>query len=94
MLTQIALVFLVFLFLFKWLVIIDVLLSWAPAFGYRITVPFVRALIEPCYAFLSRHLPVSFGGLNFAPILLLLALGFAEAILRTSFPLASLTFPY
>ncbi|MFZ3232611.1 MAG: YggT family protein [Patescibacteria group bacterium] len=74
MITQIALVLLVFIFLFKWLVIIDVLLSWAPAFGYHITVPFIRALIEPCYAFLSRHLPVSFAGLNFAPILLLLSI--------------------
>lgn len=94
MLTQIALVAIVFIFFFKWLVIIDVLLSWAPALGYRITVPFVRALIEPCYVFLSRYLPVSFGGLNFAPILLLFALGFADALIRTSFPLASATFPY
>ncbi len=94
MITQIALVILVLIFFFKWLVIIDVLLSWAPALGYRVTVPFIRSLIEPCYEFLSRHLPVSFGGLNFAPILLLLGLGLADAVLRTSFPLASVMFPY
>ena len=94
MLTQIALVAIVFLWLFRWLVFIDVILSWAPVLGYRITIPFLRGLMEPCYEFISRRLPVSFAGLNFGPFLLMLALLIVEAFIRTSFPLASATFPY
>lgn len=86
MLDQIALVLVVFLTLFRWIVFFDVILSWTAVFGFRIRIPFVRALLDPCYAFMERTLPVSFSGLNFAPIFLILGAILTESVLRSFFP--------
>ncbi len=86
MLDQLALALVVFLTLFRWIVFFDVILSWTAVFGFRINVPFVRALLDPCYAFMEKRFPVSFSGLNFAPIFLILAAIVVESVLRASFP--------
>ncbi len=92
MFVQLALALLVFLWIFQWIVIVDVILSWAPVFGYRIGIPFIRGLLDPCYAFIAKYVPSSFAGLNFGPILLMLAILVAEAFIRSLVPSVSLYF--
>ena len=92
MAVQFALALLVFLWIFQWIIIIDVILSWAPLLGYRVNIPFVRRLLDPCYAFIGKHVPSSFAGLNFGPILLMLAILVAEAFIRSFVPSVSLYF--
>ncbi len=60
MIVQLALAVLVFLWIFQWIVIIDVILSWAPLLGFRVSIPFVRGLLDPCYAFIAKYVPSSF----------------------------------
>lgn len=86
MIDQIALALVIFLTLFRWIVFFDVILSWSALFGFRIRIPFVRALLDPCYAFIERTLPVSFAGLNFAPIFLIFGVVFAESAIRSLVP--------
>lgn len=71
MLDQIALALIVFLVLFRWIVFFDVILSWVAVFGIQVRIPFIRSLLDPCYAYVQRVLPVSFAGLNFSPIFLI-----------------------
>lgn len=73
-----ALVPLIFLSILRWIVIFDVILSWSALFGFRIRIPFVRSLLDPLYRFIRAHFPVSFSGLDFAPIVLLLGIFVAE----------------
>lgn len=92
MIVQLALALLVFLWIFQWIIIVDVILSWAPLLGYRVNIPFIRGLLDPCYAFISKRVPSSFGGLNFGPILLMLAILVLEAFIRSLAPSVSLYF--
>ncbi|MDQ1343287.1 MAG: hypothetical protein QG650_6, partial [Patescibacteria group bacterium] len=81
-----ALALLIFSVIFRWIVFLDVILSWSVLFGFRVKIPFVRALLDPCYDSVRRHLPVSFSGLDFAPIILILATLVAEAAIITFVP--------
>lgn len=86
MVTQLALALVIFLRIFWWMILLDVILSWAPALGFRIRIPFLRELMDPCYKFVGSVLPTSFAGLNFGPAILMIAAVFAEGILRNVFP--------
>lgn len=81
MTAQIALVFVIFFKIFPWIVLFDVITSWSVLFGFRIRIPFVRSLLDPCYEFVHRWFPVSFAGLDFAPLILILGCAIAEALI-------------
>jgi len=67
--------------LFMWVIIIRALLSWVNPDPYN---PIVRALhqiTDPALYQVRRYLPVSAGGIDFSPILVLLAIIFLQSFL-------------
>lgn len=50
----------VFLELLKWLIFIEIILSWISLLGIVIAIPFVRAIIYPMFYGIRKSLPVQF----------------------------------
>ena len=67
--------------IYMWLIIARVLLSWAAPDPNN---PIVRALYrltEPVLSYFSRHLPLVYGGLDFSPIAVLVAIPLVKVLL-------------
>jgi len=67
--------------IYMWLIIARVLLSWAAPDPYN---PIVRALYrltEPVLSYFRRHLPLVYGGLDFSPIAVLVAIPLVKVLL-------------
>jgi YggT family protein len=71
--------------LYKWIVIIAIFLSWFnPNPMHEIIRGILRAiytLTEPPLAFIRSKVPTQFGGLDFAPMILLLAILFVQYVI-------------
>lgn len=78
-----------FVFL-RYIVVIDVILSWLPLFGIEIYVPFFRALLFPIYKKITKLLPTTLGSLDFTPFILILMIMTMESLVRILFPSATL----
>lgn len=72
-------------FLYKWVIIISAILSWVRPDPYNPIVQMLSRLTEPAYAFVRRYIPTVFGGMDFAPIILIFALIFLETFLGKLF---------
>jgi YggT family protein len=67
--------------IYFWIVIIAAVLSWVQPDPYN---PIVRALYgmtEPVFDWVREHLPVSFGGLDLSPIVILITIQFVQRVL-------------
>ena len=64
--------------LYIWVVIIAALISWVRPDPYNPIVQILYRLTEPAYAFIRRYIPTNFGGLDVAPLILILALQFFD----------------
>lgn len=67
--------------LVMWMVIIRALLSWVSPDPYN---PIVRALnqiTDPLFYKVRRYLPISGGGIDFSPIIILMAIIFLQSFL-------------
>jgi YggT family protein len=67
--------------IYVWIVIIAAVLSWVNPDPYN---PIVRALYgmtEPVLDWVREHLPVYFGGLDFSPIVVIIAAEFVQQVL-------------
>jgi YggT family protein len=62
--------------LYIWVVIAAAVISWFRPDPYNPIVQIIYRLTEPVYAFIRRYVPTSFQGIDFAPIIVLLALQF------------------
>lgn len=63
------------------LIIISVFLSWFRLPSNNFIVSFIRDTTDPFLNFFRRLLPLNFGGLDFTPIIALIALQILESIL-------------
>jgi len=75
-LTAIAKVMDVVLVMFMWIVIARAILSWVSPDPYNPIVRFIHKITEPVLHQIRKRLPLNFGGIDFSPILVLLAIIF------------------
>jgi YggT family protein len=80
-----ATIFLNLLTLYKWVIIISALLSWIQPDPYNPIVQMLNRLTQPAYDMLRKVMPTVFGGLDFAPIVLIFAIQFLEVFMANLF---------
>jgi YggT family protein len=67
--------------IYIWVVIIAALITWVNPDPSNPIVQILRRLTEPVYRKMRQFFPTSFNGIDFAPIILILALQFLSQIL-------------
>ena len=77
-LTAIAKVLDVVLSIFMWIVIARAILSWVSPDPYNPIVRFIHSITEPVLHQIRKRVPINFGGIDFSPILVLLAVIFLQ----------------
>ena len=89
LLTAIAKVVDVVLVMFMWVVIARAILSWVSPDPYNPIVRFIHNITEPVLYQIRKRLPLNFGGIDFSPILVLLAIIFLrQFVVQSLFDLA------
>jgi len=68
--------------LYMWAVIIAALITWVQPNPYNPIVRFLWGITEPVYAFIRRYIPTTFGGIDIAPIILILAIEFVMMLIN------------
>ena len=71
--------------LYKWVIIIAAILTWVKPDPYNPIVQLLYRLTEPAYALVRRYIPTVFGGMDLAPIIVILILLFIETFLKSLF---------
>jgi YggT family protein len=66
---------------YMWLIIIRAVLSWVSPDPYNPIVRFIHNVTEPVLYRVRRVLPLAFGGIDFSPIIVLLAVVFLRTFL-------------
>ena len=77
-LTAIAKVLDIVLSIYMWVVIARAVLSWVSPDPYNPIVRFIHQITEPVLYQIRRRIPVSFGGIDFSPIIVFLAIIFLQ----------------
>jgi YggT family protein len=72
------------LLFFMWIVIARAILSWVSPDPYNPIVRFIHNVTEPVLYPVRRRLPLGFSGIDFSPIIVLLAIIFLRAFLVNS----------
>ena len=67
--------------LYMWIVIGRAIISWVNPDPYNPIVKFLFAVTEPVLSFIRRKIPTNFGGIDFSPILVIVALYFLQDFL-------------
>lgn len=76
--------------LYMWIIIGRAVISWVNPDPYNPIVRFLNAVTEPVLYPIRRRLPISFGGIDFSPIVLILAIIFAQSfVVQTLYQLAA-----
>ena len=83
-LVAIAKVMDIVLTIFMWIVIVRAVLSWVSPDPYNPIVRFIHSVTEPVLYQIRRRIPVSFGGIDFSPILVFLAIIFLQRFVVNS----------
>ena len=66
-----------------WVIIIAALLSFVNPDPYNPIVQFLYRVTEPAYAFVRRFMPTTMNGLDFAPLIIIIALQVLIVILSS-----------
>ena len=74
----------VVLTLYMWILIARALLSWVNPDPHNPIVRFLHQVTDPVMDRVRRILPLQFGGLDFSPILIILAIVFLQEFLVTT----------
>ncbi|MFH0786097.1 MAG: YggT family protein [Pseudomonadota bacterium] len=69
---------------YTWIIIAQALISWVRPDPYNPIVRFLDRVTEPVLRPIRRRLPVSFGGFDFSPLIVLLAIIFLQEFLIKS----------
>ncbi len=69
---------------YMWIIIIRALISWVNPDPYNPIVQFLRSATDPVLYRVRRWLPVSFGGIDFSPLIVIAALIFLQSFLVQS----------
>ena len=67
--------------LYMWIIIARAVISWVNPDPYNPIVRFLNSVTEPVLYPIRRRLPISLGGIDFSPILVILAIIFIQAFL-------------
>ena len=70
--------------LYMWIIIGRAVISWVNPDPYNPIVKFLNAVTEPVLYPIRRRLPIHFGGFDFSPILVIMAIVFLQAFLVQS----------
>ncbi len=63
---------------YMWLIIIRAIISWVNPDPYNALVRFLHAATEPVLYPIRRRLPLFFGGFDFSPVLVIMAIFFIQ----------------
>ncbi len=72
------------LFIYMWIIIIRAVLSWVSPDPYNPIVRFIHNVTEPVLYQIRRRLPVSFGGIDLSPVIVLLIIVFLQNFVVSS----------
>ena len=64
--------------IFMWIIIARAILSWVSPDPYNPIVRFIHNVTEPVLYPIRRRIPLSFGGIDFSPVIVLLAVIFMQ----------------
>ncbi|HEY2663923.1 MAG TPA: YggT family protein [Candidatus Binataceae bacterium] len=64
--------------LYFYVVIASAILSWIEPNPYNPIVRFIYSITEPVFDWIRRHLPVFFGGIDFSPWIVVIAISFIQ----------------
>jgi len=64
---------------YMWIIIGRAVISWVNADPYNPIVRFLYEATEPVLSRIRRYVPLSFGGMDFAPMILILAIMFIQS---------------
>jgi YggT family protein len=70
--------------IFMWIVIARAILSWVNPDPYNPIVRFIHNVTEPVLYQIRKRIPLNFGGIDFSPILVLLAVIFLQRFVVAS----------
>jgi YggT family protein len=70
--------------IYMWIIIARAVLSWVNPDPYNPIVRFLYSITDPVLLAIRRRLPLSFGGIDFSPILVILAIIFLQRFLVAS----------
>src|SRR3712207_5386962 len=80
-LSAVAVVLNLLLSLYWWILLARVIISWVNPDPYNQIVRFLSAATDPLLYRIRRALPVTFGGIDFSPIVLIAAIYFLQIFL-------------
>jgi YggT family protein len=69
---------------YTWIIIAQAIISWVHPDPYNPIVRFLYAVTEPVLRPVRRRLPVNWGGFDFSPLIVLLAIVFLQEFLIKS----------
>ena len=84
LLTAVAKVLDIVLVIFMWIIIARAILSWVSPDPYNPIVRFIHNVTEPVLYQIRKRIPLSFGGIDFSPIIVLLVVIFLQRFVVTS----------
>ena len=70
--------------LYMWIIIARAVVSWVNPDPHNPIIRFLHNITEPVLYQVRRRLPISFGGIDFSPILVLLIIVFVQSFLVQS----------
>ena len=69
---------------YMWIIIAQAVLSWVNPDPFNPIVRFINQITEPVLSQIRRRVPTVFGGIDFSPIIVLLAIIFLQTFLVNS----------
>lgn len=76
----------IFLQLIKFIIIIEVILSWWQMFWLNININFIKNITWPIYNKIKKIIPTTFWMIDFTPILVIIILEIIDAIIIGLYP--------
>ena len=70
--------------LYMWIIIGRAVISWVNPDPYNPIVRFLNSVTEPVLYPIRRRMPINFGGIDFSPILVIMAIIFLQTFLVQS----------
>ena len=70
--------------IYMWVVIASAVVTWVSPDPSNPIVRVLRGLTEPAFSRIRRYVPTSFGGLDIAPMILILAILFLQQVIIPS----------
>lgn len=70
--------------IYMWIIIAQAVLSWVNPDPYNPIVRFIRQVTDPVLLQIRRRVPTVFGGIDFSPVIVLLAIIFLQEFLVKS----------